>query len=549
MNYGRYQIVSELGRGSMGVVYQAHDPQIDRLVALKVLREDRLTSKDYVQRFLKEATAIGRLSHPGIVTVYDVGQDHGTIYIAMEFLEGQPLDQLVSNRDFRLRDIVKVGVQVARALHYAHKKGIVHRDIKPPNIIYTEEGTIKVTDFGIAHIDDPDGQQMTRAGEILGTPVYMAPEQVMGQPVDGRSDLYSLGVILYELTTGRRPFQGENLAAVFRAITQDDPIPPDQLNPDIPPTFSRLILKTMARQPEDRFASGKELAELLESCLDSQTRSPSPQPTPEKRRSGLGLLLIGIFLLVGTGLAVYLYLQPPATENRVPPVATIPATEPEKETDQRQLPALPPEEKIPGTAPALTAEGAEKPGTLVTVTPSGRKIKRQSAAELPPLPEPEPAVESEPAATPGGETKILPEQAAELIDELFTEDKQDASLATPADTDEPKWPRTPIPEQDNTPTPVAPKTGKIEVASLPPSDEEQKADALEKLATLKMNSRPKGAKLYLNGDYKGLTPIELEITATKHEVKLELQGHLDWKAQLDLSKGGEVPLSIRLLPE
>jgi len=180
MNYGRYQVVSEIGRGSMGVVYQAHDPHIDRLVALKVLRQDRVSSEDYVKRFLKEATAVGRLSHRGIVTVFDIGQDHGTIYIAMELLEGTPLDEVIKQRKIDFDLIVRIGREVAGALHYAHQKGIVHRDIKPANIICSENGEIKVTDFGIAHIEDPDGQQMTQAGEILGTPRLYEPGTGVG---------------------------------------------------------------------------------------------------------------------------------------------------------------------------------------------------------------------------------------------------------------------------------------------------------------------------------------------------------------------------------
>jgi serine/threonine protein kinase len=197
MNYGRYQIVSEVGKGSMGVVYKAHDPQIDRPLALKVLRPDRITSEEFVRRFLKEAQAIGRLSHANIVTVYDVGQDHGTIFIAMELLTGKTLKDAMAERKLTAQEIIHIGVQVAEALDYAHRKGIVHRDIKPSNIILTSDGPTKLTDFGIARIEDPAAHQQTQAGEILGTPVYMSPEQVMGRPVDGRSDLYSLGVILY----------------------------------------------------------------------------------------------------------------------------------------------------------------------------------------------------------------------------------------------------------------------------------------------------------------------------------------------------------------
>ena len=175
MKYGRYEIEKELGKGAMGVVFQAHDPQIDRRVALKVLRPERVTSEDFAQRFLKEARAIGRLSHPNIVTVHDVGNDHGTVYIAMEFLDGRPLDEILRENTLGLKDIVNIGIQVANSLDYAHLQHIVHRDIKPSNIMLTSEGRVKITDFGIARIEDPAAAQLTQAGEILGTPTYMSP--------------------------------------------------------------------------------------------------------------------------------------------------------------------------------------------------------------------------------------------------------------------------------------------------------------------------------------------------------------------------------------
>ena len=273
MEYVRYQIIEELGRGSMGVVYKAHDPQIDRLVALKVLRPDRVTSEDFVQRFLKEARAIGRLSHPNIVTVYDVGRDHGTIYIAMEFLRGKPLNEIIRERQSSLEEITGIVSQVAQALDYAHANGIVHRDIKPSNIIVNTDWQIKITDFGIAHIEDPSAAYQTQAGEILGTPVYMSPEQVIGQAVDGRSDLYSLGVILYEMSTRRRPFKGENLAAIFRAITQDTPIIPVKAEPTLPKAHSQLIMKSINKKPDERFQTGREMAEALQFCLKQRDLS------------------------------------------------------------------------------------------------------------------------------------------------------------------------------------------------------------------------------------------------------------------------------------
>lgn len=287
MNYGRYQIIKELGKGAMGVVYQARDPHIDRLVALKVLRSDRVTNEDFVQRFLKEAKAIGRLSHLNIVIVYDVGKDHETIYIAMEYLEGESLNKIFQGKRLSLEEITDLGIQAALALDYAHQKGIVHRDIKPSNIIIQPDGRIKITDFGIAHIEDPSAPQQTQAGEILGSPAYMSPEQVMSQPVDGRTDLYSLGGLLYELCTGLRPFQGENLPSLFRAITQDSPAEPKITNPAIPQALSQTIMKCLDKQPEKRFQTGKAMAEALKVCLKKKSPLESSAPTIQIMKSRL----------------------------------------------------------------------------------------------------------------------------------------------------------------------------------------------------------------------------------------------------------------------
>ena len=279
MKYGRYEIVKELGRGTMGVVYQAHDPQIDRLVALKVLRPDRVVSQDFVLRFLREAKAIGRISHPNIVTVYDVGQDHGTIYIAMEYLEGRPLNEVIKGRTLPLDEAVKMCVQVAEALGYAHSRRITHRDIKPSNIILTPDNRIKLTDFGIARIEDPDAAQQTQAGDILGTPVYMAPEQVMGQKADGRTDLYALGVIAYEMVVGKRPFGGGNIAAIFQSITQVPPEDPMNIGNLDNRALADLILKSLSKDPDDRFQSGEAMAAALNRCLDAAAH-PFPELPP-----------------------------------------------------------------------------------------------------------------------------------------------------------------------------------------------------------------------------------------------------------------------------
>lgn len=316
VNYGRYEIIREVGRGSMGVVYEARDPRIDRVVALKVLRPDRVSTDTFVKRFLKEAKVIGRLSHPHIVTIHDVGEDQGNIYIAMEFLEGSSFSDVIRERRLSIREIVEFGIQIAETLDYAHRKGVVHRDIKPSNIIVQQDGWTKVTDFGIAHLDDASGTLQTQTGEIMGTPAYMSPEQVLGKPVDGRSDLFSLGVILYELCTGARPFGGEgkNLPTVFNEIIQAEPREPDPAT-GIPPELSGVIMKALRKEPEQRFQSGREMAEALKAVLtgkvpDAAAAAPSasaPVAQEKRKRRIVPLLAVMTCVLLLGGVAVAWY--------------------------------------------------------------------------------------------------------------------------------------------------------------------------------------------------------------------------------------------------
>ncbi|MCK5323349.1 MAG: serine/threonine protein kinase [Desulfobulbaceae bacterium] len=294
----------------MGIVYKAFDPQIDREVALKILRKDRLTDDEFTQRFLKEAKAIGRLSHPNIVTVYDVGQDHGTIYIAMEFLEGRPLDEAIKEDKLKITDIGSIGAQIAEALNYAHQKGVIHRDIKPANIILNSDGRIKITDFGIAQIEDLLTIHQTQAGAILGTPLYMSPEQVNSQPVDGRSDLYSLGVILYVLLTGSKPFTGKNFTAIFAAIINSKPAVPVEIVSGISKAQSELIMKSINKEPDRRFQTGREMAEALKSTFtDSQSDKSSFNIIGKLRSNLLGVFLITVLVVAIMAGGIYYYIN------------------------------------------------------------------------------------------------------------------------------------------------------------------------------------------------------------------------------------------------
>ena len=261
---GRYQIVSELGRGSMGVVYQGFDPVIGRTVAIKTMLIEQMASaefEEYKARFQREAQAAGMLSHPNIVTVYDFGEDAGVLYLAMEFLEGKSLQALVENHTVMpIETIVPLYEQICSALDHAHQNRVVHRDVKPANIMILDSGLVKVTDFGIAKVLS---MGMTQAGQILGTPNYMSPEQVKGRQIDGRSDIFSLGVILYELVTGERPFGGQNITTVIYKIINENPISPRELDSTIHNGLCYVISKALAKDPEERYQTCRELADDL----------------------------------------------------------------------------------------------------------------------------------------------------------------------------------------------------------------------------------------------------------------------------------------------
>ncbi len=260
---GKYEIRRELGRGAMGIVYEGYDPSIKRVVALKTIRADQLAGGDadaVIARFRREAQAAGRLNHPNIVSIYDFGEDGGVWYIAMELVQGRELKTCFdADERFRLGDAVRIMGQILSALDYSHKQGVVHRDIKPANIFLLEDGSVKVADFGIAHIE---ASNLTQVGTVMGTPSYMSPEQIMGLPVDGRSDLFSAGVILYQFLTGERPFAG-SAATTMQKVLKEDPLPPSTLNVQLPPALDAVVRKALAKRADERYPSAHEFAAAL----------------------------------------------------------------------------------------------------------------------------------------------------------------------------------------------------------------------------------------------------------------------------------------------
>lgn len=300
---GRYKIDGRIGEGAMAEVYRAHDTSIDRVVAIKTLKQDYRRHTEIAQRFLREATAAGTLSHANIATIYDVGEFDDVAYIAMEFVTGRPLDEVLkTNGRMPYERVLSLGIQMADALAYAHAQGIVHRDVKPSNIMLSADGaTVKLLDFGVARMGEGEAgsaaehRARTQVGQLIGTPQYMSPEQALGTPVDHRSDLFSLGAVLYEMVTGRVAFEGTGLATLALKITQEQPEPVERNARDCPKGLRFIIDKLLAKKPDQRFADGRQLRQALERELEATKAGED-----KRRRRGMPLRLKLPLILCGT---------------------------------------------------------------------------------------------------------------------------------------------------------------------------------------------------------------------------------------------------------
>jgi serine/threonine-protein kinase len=264
---GRYKILGELGRGAMGIVYKAEDPNLDRVVALKtiLLSDDAEGRKDYHKRFFLEAKAAGKLTHPHIVTTYDFGEEDDLAYLAMELLEGTELRTRMKEGPLDIAEAVDIVQQVADGLGFAHERGVVHRDIKPGNIMILPRGQAKIMDFGIARMRSADFK--TSTGIVMGTPRFMSPEQVAGDPVDHRSDIFSLGTVLYEMITGTALFAGEDTPQIAHNVTSVEHTPPSRLNPDVPSMLDFAVARALKKDPAVRYQDAYEFAVDLRTCL------------------------------------------------------------------------------------------------------------------------------------------------------------------------------------------------------------------------------------------------------------------------------------------
>ena len=273
---GRYRIEAELGRGAMGVVYKAHDPVLDRTVALKtiVLDDDAQEREEYHSRFFQEAKAAARLNHPSLITIYDFGEEDSLAYMAMELLKGTELSERMAQGTIPLHEAVGIAAQVAEGLAFAHDNGVIHRDIKPGNITLLPRGRVKIMDFGIARLKT--SELKTQLGTRLGTPKYMSPEQSTGGTLDNRTDIFSLGIVLYEMLTGGKLFHGESLTHVLHNVATFEPPPPSRIKAEVTPLLDLVVMRALAKKPEDRYASAWEMVEDLRHCQQELVPAAAP---------------------------------------------------------------------------------------------------------------------------------------------------------------------------------------------------------------------------------------------------------------------------------
>jgi len=549
---GRYQILDEIGRGAMGVVYRAQDPAIGRIIAIKTIRLTDLTDtaerERLRERLFREAQSAGILSHPNIVTIYDIAEENGQACIFMEYVNGPPLERLLASHEPPGKQtFLNIFQQTATGLDYAHRKGIVHRDIKPANILIHEDGHAKITDFGVAKILS---QQMTHSGGMMGTPNYMPPEQVQGLAVDGRADQFGLAVIAYELLTGEKPFAGEYLPTLLYKIVREDPVPPQRINSSLNAAFETVLLKGLAKSPQDRYETCSDFVKaLVDACAQSPGWTPVPRgsshsmPTmagqaavagkgprqhgaagalaarkPRRETDGdrnplmksliwvlVGIGLVGLVLL---GAQKFLFNPPVAStaEQQPAPIATPNPTQ--TATTDKPSPIRPPEPESP-----LPGDTDANPAPAETAKPAVKEEVRQAVAKTS-----SPAHETEPAAGPKTESDRSVQLLTDPPGATITVDGNAAtSCRTPCILSVPQGRHTLSTQLDGyRPYP--------RIFTVP-----GESDLFLKLAraqgTLSITSSPSGATIQINGDQKPQkTPATFAVPPGSYHVRVTRNG-------------------------
>jgi serine/threonine protein kinase len=510
-NIGRYRIVGELGRGAMGVVYKAQDPAIGRMIAVKSIRLGELTEESererLRERLFREAQSAGILSHPGIVTIYDIAEEGGLAYIFMELVNGPALDRLLKAEQTPDKEtLLSILRQVAAALDYAHKKGIVHRDIKPANIMVHEDGTAKVTDFGVAKIVS---QQMTQAGTIMGTPSYMSPEQVQGGTISGRADQFSLAVIAYEVLTGEKPFTADYLPTLLFKIVREEPVAPQRLNATLSADVETVMRRALSKNPASRYDSCLDFVNALASaCNGSGNWIPLPRGTSANMPTA------------GSGEQMGATLGATVAENLAETMAAPLTGHPLQSLERRPLP--PTEEmRLPTHVPAPRRQ------------PAAKNPEPPPASVEPPATPSAPLAAPIPVATVNAGSKTgrnialgLLMAAAIGVAAFFLWPKNQSPAPTPAQTSAPLTVDSGVPKsppQDLAPAPPAAEPAVLPTAAKPAPP---KAPPGPTEASFQLTTMPPGADAVFDGnaELRCTTPCTLNLPMGRHTLALTSKG-------------------------
>ncbi len=513
---GRYKIIKEIGRGAMGTVYQGYDPKIDRIVALKTIRKDRLAEsrdvEDLVTRFQNEVRAAGKLVHPNIIIVYDTGEDEETAYIAMEYIEGDTLENLFQKGiRFPLEKTIDIMDQICDGLDYTHRQGIVHRDLKPSNIMLIKGGRVKITDFGISKAIGTSSSPLTQAGAFLGTPSYMSPEQIVGSKINGRSDLFSLGIILYQLLTGEKPFAGHTISTLLYNIVNKDPKPASQIDSSLPLHFDEVLAKALAKDPDKRYQTAKDFLEDLkrvdrgEGAVEASGIEATMTAAagireklyPERKRYGLLAGLTALLLLMVLGGFYWIrYRMPKPPEGEGISEVTV---------EKRVAMPVEKDRARPTLSPAEEGEKAETMGTLgsivVTSDPPGASVRLDG---------------EEMGSTPT------------VIEKIPLGEKHEVRVEKKGYG---TWVRTVEPDS-NKPVPLQARLEKL-------------------VGTIVVESAPPGASVFLDGEkMSDSTPFELpNVSADEtHKIQVKKQGYATRAQTITLKPGERKEIDVAMKP-
>ena len=503
---GRYNIIAELGSGAMGTVYKGIDPKIGRTVALKVLHfksiKEGPDSLQARERFMIEAKATGQLSHPNILTIFDVGEEKDHAFIAMEYLEGGTLEDIIQEGRFKDYDeIFDITGQIAKGLTHAHSRNIIHRDVKPANIMMAEGNVPKIADFGLARFTDSN---LTTTGTVLGTPNYMSPEQIRGRKIDGRSDLFALGIILYEMLTGEKPFAGDSITSVIYRVVNEEPIPPKSLNMDLPDYMDAFVAKALAKNPDKRFQDGIKFTEGLRGKTSGVYSADDLSPGQSGGNGDAGKTQA---------------VKPTADSNKSTVAATTSAIANISSKIAESITTSIDEVKERTGLPTPVIVGAALLVAMFFFSIFYSTMKPDKSVE----------------------TKIAAKPPSEIAEQAKSAPVPQAKTDSAAESGSVKLsaPQQAAPQQ------AAPQ-GAAPLGATPLVAAVEKKKAAQKTALLSIRSKPTGAEVYIDGKLLGKTPyLQKEHELGKSKIRVALKGYKVDRFTLDLKKDRELTVKLK----